>query len=294
MSEETQSGGHDDGGTGTGAGRESPGRLLKAARERKGLSLEELAGETLLSEGTLTALEADDFERLSQPVFVRGYYRKCAKVLDLPQEELIAAYAAHAGVPGPRPASPGQVDVIPQDVTPHSWRGFGLVLTVLAALAIIAVVWWLTPPPDEGGYTTGEPALDGAERPIPSVPADGEDAGAGGTAGKTPDTPSAEGGEEALPDAGPAESADEPAVPLQLRFRERSWVEVRDAAGERMIADVMPAGSERTLVGRPPYEVLLGNAPAVEVRIDGRKVAFEDRIRGDSTARLTVMKDAAE
>lgn len=289
MSEETEAG-RDEGESGAGTGGESPGRLLKAARERKKLSLDELADETLLSTTTLAALEADDFERLSQPVFVRGYYRKCAKILNLPEEELMAAYAAHAGVSGPRPASPGQVDVIPQDVTPHSWRSLGLTLTILAVLAVIAVVWWLTPPPD-GEYATGDRALDGAERPIPGIPADDGGAGPAGAAGKAPGTSSARQGS---PDGGPAESADEPAPSLQLRFNERSWVEVRDADGERLLQGVVSAGSERTVTGRPPYEVLLGNAPAVEVRLDGERVAFGDRIRGDNTARLELTKDAAE
>lgn len=123
--------------------RDSPGRILQAARKHKGLSIDELATQTLLSRDSLTALEADDFERLSQPVYVRGYYRKCAKILDLPEDELMAAYAAHAGVPGPRPVPPAQLDVIPQDVTPHGWRGLGLILAVLAVLMLLAAAWWL-------------------------------------------------------------------------------------------------------------------------------------------------------
>ena len=38
------------------------------------------------------ALERDDFAVLTEPVYVRGYYRKCAKVLSLPETELIGAY----------------------------------------------------------------------------------------------------------------------------------------------------------------------------------------------------------
>src|SRR5689334_5752193 len=73
----------------------SPGRLLRTARERAGLGTEDLAGQLKLAKGTLEALERDDFASLSEPVYIRGYYRKIAKLLTTVSEaELIGAYNA--------------------------------------------------------------------------------------------------------------------------------------------------------------------------------------------------------
>ncbi|HUR41550.1 MAG TPA: helix-turn-helix domain-containing protein, partial [Verrucomicrobiae bacterium] len=74
----------------------SPGRLLSQARARAGLGAEDLAGQLKLAKGTLEALERDDFAALSEPVYVRGYYRKIAKVLNIPEADLIAAYDARS------------------------------------------------------------------------------------------------------------------------------------------------------------------------------------------------------
>ena len=72
--------------------RQGPGRLIRLARERARLGLPELAGLTKLAPATLEALERDDFSVLNEPVYVRGYYRKCAKALSMSEQELLSAY----------------------------------------------------------------------------------------------------------------------------------------------------------------------------------------------------------
>jgi cytoskeleton protein RodZ len=69
-----------------------PGVLIRRARERAMMSQDELAAQLRLSRATLDALEHDDFAALSEPVYVRGYYRKCAKFLHLSEAELLSAY----------------------------------------------------------------------------------------------------------------------------------------------------------------------------------------------------------
>lgn len=287
--------------------RPSPGELLRSARESKGLSVDELVAQTLLSRSTVAALEANDFERLSQPVFVRGYYRKCAKVLGLPEDELMAAYAEYTGVPGPRPASPGQVDVIPQDVTPRSWRALRVILLVIAVLAVAAAAWWLIPRLG-GDYASTDVLEDGFQRSLLTAPdaaagraapaSDLADDTAEGVAGMRPaeesPQPSSEPVAESAPANGPVGSAGDAGARLELRFRERSWVEVRDADGKRLLGGILPAGSERSLTGRPPYQVALGNAPGVDIRFNGEAVAIGDEIRDNNTARFTLAADAGE
>ena len=77
--------------------RQGPGRLVREARERARLSTEDLAAQIKLARVTLDAIERDDFAQLNEPVYVRGYYRKLAKVLPVTEAELISAYEAVAG-----------------------------------------------------------------------------------------------------------------------------------------------------------------------------------------------------
>lgn len=59
-----------------------PGIALRQARVAGGLSLDELAAKTCIPQRYLAALEADDYTRLPEPVYVRGYLRRCAAQLD--------------------------------------------------------------------------------------------------------------------------------------------------------------------------------------------------------------------
>jgi len=72
--------------------RQGPGRLIRLARERTRMGISEMAALTKLATATLEALERDDFTILREPVYVRGYYRKCAKALAISEQELLSAY----------------------------------------------------------------------------------------------------------------------------------------------------------------------------------------------------------
>src|SRR3546814_1939496 len=72
----------------------SPGTMIREARQAQHLSVDDLAGQTKLARTTVEALERDDFGALLEPVYVRGYYRKCATVLGVDEKALIAAYSS--------------------------------------------------------------------------------------------------------------------------------------------------------------------------------------------------------
>src|SRR5699024_1746130 len=127
------------------AADQTPGQMLREARLAQDYSLADLCGLTMLPKHTVEALEDDDFEALAQPVFVRGYYRKCAKVLEIDAEPLLAAYTAAGGARAA--AAPQQslgasggasVKVMPADVTPRKRLSFGFVLLIL--ILIVAVI----------------------------------------------------------------------------------------------------------------------------------------------------------
>lgn len=171
----------------------SPGEMLQRAREGLNLTLADLAGQTRLSRAVLEALERNDFASLAMPVYVRGYFRKCAHVLNLPEDRLLQAYADWTGTPlAPQPL-PVTIKVPPREyASPNrtpSWR-YVLVIAVVAG----ALLWWFS----SGELSTVSETPSGAagvttlEMPAPVVP-EGQplplplEAEAGAVAVMTPD-----------------------------------------------------------------------------------------------------------
>src|SRR5699024_11856229 len=67
---------------------ELAGQQLANIRQEKGLSQEDVAAELRLSVTYVKAIEADDYERLPEATFVRGYVRNYARYLVLPEVEI--------------------------------------------------------------------------------------------------------------------------------------------------------------------------------------------------------------
>lgn len=81
---------------------DSPGRALAAARRAKKLEIVRIGTELRLKPETIDALERDDFDHLPSPVFVSGYIRTYARLLDIDPKPLIARfYELHPGAEAP-------------------------------------------------------------------------------------------------------------------------------------------------------------------------------------------------
>ncbi|MCC5791814.1 MAG: helix-turn-helix domain-containing protein [Legionellaceae bacterium] len=76
------------------SGVQFPGNALRQAREEKGYSTEYVAGRLHLRVRVIELLEADDYPHLPEPVFVKGYIRAYAKLIDVDYEPLLASFNA--------------------------------------------------------------------------------------------------------------------------------------------------------------------------------------------------------
>jgi cytoskeletal protein RodZ len=68
------------------------GEQLRAARERKGLTLDRVADETNIAKRYLTGLETEDFSVFPGDPYVIGFLRNYAEYLGLGSDELVATY----------------------------------------------------------------------------------------------------------------------------------------------------------------------------------------------------------
>lgn len=68
-----------------------PGRYLRHHRQRKGMTLAEVAEEIKVRPSLLEKIEGEQFQHLPAPVYVRGFIVQYARVLGLAEPERIAA-----------------------------------------------------------------------------------------------------------------------------------------------------------------------------------------------------------
>ena len=76
-------------------------RLLRAARERRSMTIEDIARVTRIPDHSLRRLEAGEFEDLPGDVFVRGFLRSYARCVGLDAADVLRRYAECGMAPAP-------------------------------------------------------------------------------------------------------------------------------------------------------------------------------------------------
>lgn len=71
---------------------QSLGAWFAQVRTGHGLELREAARHLMLNPAIVQAIETDDFARLGPPVFVRGYLSRYARLLDMPDHEVLERF----------------------------------------------------------------------------------------------------------------------------------------------------------------------------------------------------------
>ena len=135
-----------------------PGERLRRAREEKGLSQEEACKHLRLSTSYMRALEQDDYERLPEAPFIKGYLRNYARFLGLPAEELARQFQQRVDEmrQDEREREQAALDEAPSN---REWRLPAL--AVLVVVLLVAVGWWLWP---RGDMSAPEPSVDDGGR----------------------------------------------------------------------------------------------------------------------------------
>jgi cytoskeleton protein RodZ len=296
---------------------DTPGKLLKAAREARGLSAQQLCEAIQLEPRLLAALEDDQFAAFHAPVFARGFLRKSATYLGLDPVTVLEAYdRLQRGPTAPTHIPPTISRIKPKRVSP--WRL--PLLGLSAVLAVVLLVWWLVvglgglgrtadgateAVPAEAPVTEmTEPAfaetppaqdLNAAGAPPAAAPADGAvDAGTEGVAG------AAAGADLAAPTPSPAAVApvaSAAAVPagtrteLLVQVTGQCWVSVNGPGGRRLYVGMANAGVLR-FAGPGPWQVLLGDARQAKVSFGGRELPVPTQQNSDNyVVRFTVTAD---
>lgn len=150
------------------------GGVLKIAREKNGLSIQDIASRLKISPKQIIAIESDHFEVLPEPTIVRGFIRNYAKLLKLDPEPLLDAYKVIVPEKSPyafaiKPASSMKVSQYEKPkMGRYIWGGFVVMVGLAAWLFYQNYVQKPNPStpsqPTETIEQLPQPALPAAER----------------------------------------------------------------------------------------------------------------------------------
>jgi cytoskeleton protein RodZ len=119
--------------------KESPGAQLSALREAKGLDIEHIAEKLHLRTKLIRLLEADDYANMPDPVFIKGYLRAYAKLLNANPEPFLEIFNRNFLVERKTEKALWQ----PQRDTCHAERSLRWLTLSFGLVVLVAVaVWW--------------------------------------------------------------------------------------------------------------------------------------------------------
>ena len=272
------------------------GQRLLAAREAHGWTRAEVAARLKLPAQLIARLERDDFEGLTEGVFLTGYLGSYARLVGIPIE--LANQVAAANTRAAPLIATGTISHTRYLLARYSVSATYLILT---AIIVVPAVWLAM----HGGLqqnlartTPLDPPVQVASEPPPAA-ATSEVAPQ--TAGPQAGTPfviesavapaAPEKRDQApiiasmTPFVGPSAPARETSAPparvavaaqdthtLSLKLDEQSWVEVTAADGRKLEYGMLAADTEHTYRSDGSVSVRLGNAKGVQMQADGASV----------------------
>lgn len=329
----------------------TPGEYLRQAREKYGLSVEDVATELNLTVAQISSLEDNRFGDLPGKTYILGYMKAYARLVNCTEAELFRNFDLQEdnSIRGIKP-------VMKETRSRGRYKKM-LSLPLIAVVGGLMFLWWQSrersevisleagsgqqqdmQPADQGPAGTPAqaemqiiaPVLTGGESA-----ADGNSAEAGTTVGEVrtatgagSDTQTIEDqlqaqiaaevqsqardqnqvlppGPEGEDPARDGDAATEPMPAAQvaavesvaesptqtvkkkkpaanagkgrtvnMEFSATSWVDLRDAEGQRLLYENVNQGRQVSVKGKPPFSVFLGNAGGVEIEYEGKPFDF--------------------
>lgn len=246
------------------------GGKLRQARERRGISLRQIASSTKISPAALEALERNDVSKLPGGIFSRAFVRSYAVEVGLDPDETVKEFLERFhGEPAPSSTTATR---LPEEESAFEsqQRTAGVILKLLLiAVPVGGVILYFTLRNRPAPIAAPQPAPAQAQAPVAVTP--------------EPPVPAAPVIlPEPSPDAVPASTA----MRLDIHPTSPCWVSLR-VDGQVAFAKVMQAGDREVRDVRESAEISVGDAGAFAFSINGRPgrpLGTTGQVR---TARLT-------
>ena len=191
----------------------SVGERLRAAREEKGVSLEEIAAQTRIPRRHLESIESADWDKLPAPTYTIGFARSYATAVGLDRADIADQLRGEMG--GARPATTTEVF---EPADPARTMPKGLVIgAILAVIVLVLLMSWLS-----------RRSLDQSDEPATN-------------AASTPAAPATQ------PPATPPPAAPAAQGPVVLTATEAVWFQVYEKGGATLFSGLLQPGQTYTV-----------------------------------------------
>ena len=237
------------------------GERLKREREKRKISLDDIALSTKIGTRMLVALEEEKFDQLPGGIFNKGFVRAYARHVGIDEEQAVADYLDAVGQTAPLPlteAAPHDVRIVPVH-EPESSEGsqslpWGTLAGALLVLALGLSVWSFlkreTPEAPRATTSAPRPAAtpSSSMTPIPK-------AGASSTPTNS---------------ATPAAPASSSPINLTIKAFDDCWISIT-ADGKPIIADgEIASGTSKTVEANREIVIKAGNVGALDFSLNGK------------------------
>ena len=267
------------------------GERLRQAREEQGLSLADVEERTRIRTDLLDALENDDYARLPEIVYVRGFVRGYAAALGLDPAPLLALLPSktkeHPITPQEMLDEPLRHPLVRSRLWPR------VLLGLVGALIVGVLVWWLV----STYYLQVDPLAllrVGTASPTPTLTATPPESGSIPERIDPTNTPPAliETEPESTPTPEPTPTAtvrvpstlaptltptptatQSAPVEVAVRVDARTWLQVT-VDGELVLADLIEAGEDPSWTGQESIALVIGNAGGAYLTVNGEEIGY--------------------
>jgi cytoskeleton protein RodZ len=279
----------------------SLGEYLRAEREVRGISLEQISADTRISMAMLRAIEHGNVEQLPAPVLIKGFLKAYAKKICLDPEEVVVKYQNLIEEAGDHQEG---IEKFHQRLQPQSSNKKLFVLAFAFTLLAGLIIFWYRPGSVRKQSTSSTPGefvsptpVD--QRAVKSVPTPeinraestqssrrtrdelmtGSEPGTPKVGGQ--DTPAASTGAEVSKIGGGSDhlsgeppqkeeifSSDQSPYLLRVEAAETTWIRIStDQTEEREY--LLQAGEQLTWRASLSYKLLVGNAGGIRLYLNG-------------------------
>ena len=300
----------------------SCGERLANKRSEKELSVNQVAREIKIETHVIEMIENNDFQSIGAPVFVKGYLRQYAELVELDPDLIITKYNAINSTEDSPPIVNDSVDQISKYVlTPKiiliaillisiSFGVLTMVFGIFGNKEPVVIKMETDADPQESILPqVTEPQTDSLEMQIDEsfeMETDADPQESILPQVTEPQTDSLEmqidESFEMETDADPQESllsssigepfVEEDLMNLTILYSGLCWTEVFDANGERLFFGLGDQDRGVNIEGLPPFDVMLGAADNLsEIKLEGRDYNVVNSIRRGEVLRFRVMDD---
>jgi cytoskeletal protein RodZ len=233
------------------AGLVSVGETLSHARRQRGLSVADVSADTRIRSSLIHAIESDDFGPCGGTVYARGHIRSIARVVGLDPQPLIDEFDEVYHVERPSIA----VSMAPQPTDPEAvarserhrpnWNiAMGLALAAICALALVGLVTGR----GHGNHNTARTTV-ASQQHHPAT-----------TKKATP------------PRSTVAQLPSQRASMLIRAQSGQSWLSIKTKSGGLLFEGLLPVGQHKLFTNKHGLSFIIGNAPAVDVVVNGHDI----------------------